>query len=180
VASGWTFHGGGVLLWVALALPTRQAPAQEVRVSSRPYAPSPFSLRVDSSLVQTGVVVRDGHGDAIAGLTQGDFKILDDGQDRAITTFSIERSVTGGKPVSGPSGGPSVSSGAPAAAIPVVEPRYVALLFDDVHIRHGELMHARAAAERFVREALQPGDRVAIYIPPPEPGFWHLPRTSRS
>ncbi len=53
----------------------------------------------------------------------------------------------------------------------MVEPRYVALLFDDVHIRHGELMHARAAAERFVREALQPGDRVAIYIPPPEPGF---------
>jgi Mg-chelatase subunit ChlD len=45
----------------------------------------------------------------------------------------------------------------------VVEPRYVALLFDDVHIRQGDLSHARVAAERFVRDALQPGDRVAIF-----------------
>jgi VWFA-related protein len=39
----------------------------------------------------------------------------------------------------------------------------VALLFDDVHTRHADMSHARVAAERFVREALQPGDRVAIF-----------------
>src|ERR1039458_59194 len=42
-------------------------------------------------------------------------------------------------------------------------PRYVALLFDDVHTRHADMSHARVAAERFVGEALQPGDRVAIF-----------------
>ena len=69
------------LLWAALILAAQPpAPAQEVRVSSRPYAPSPFVLRVDTNLVETGVVVRDRNGHAIAGLTQGDFKIFDDGK----------------------------------------------------------------------------------------------------
>jgi VWFA-related protein len=175
-----------VLLCAALIL-AAQSPlsAQEVRVSSRPYAPSPFVLRVDTNLVETGVVVRDYRGHAIAGLTQGDFKILDDGKEREITAFSVETSASARKSIGTVSGATPASPAAteqppqPPSATPAIGPRYVALLFDDVHTRHGDLAHARVAAERFVREALQPGDRVAI-LPLPGPGFWRLPRTPRS
>ncbi len=50
---------------------------------------------------------------------------------------------------------------APPKATP--ETRYVALLFDDVHTSQGDVSHARVAAVRFVKEALQAGDRVAIF-----------------
>jgi VWFA-related protein len=145
-----------------------QAPlaAQEVRVSSRPYAPSPFVLRVDANLVEAGVVVRDRDGHAVAGLTQGDFKILDDGKVREITAFSVETSSSARKPPATPDGvasTPADTKSQQPAAKPAVEARYVALLFDDVHTRQSDFSHARVAAERFVREALQPSDRVAIF-----------------
>jgi VWFA-related protein len=159
-----------MLLWAALILAAQPpASAQEVRVSSRPYAPSPFVLRVDTDLVETGAVVRDRNGHAIAGLTQGDFKIFDDGKAREITAFSVETSTTARKPAATPAGWVSASPGTTEqppqqpAAKPLVEPRYVALLFDDVHTRQGDVSRARVAAERFVQEALQPGDRVAIF-----------------
>jgi VWFA-related protein len=170
VASGGAARSDRVLFCAALIL-AAQSPlsAQEVRVSSRPYAPSPFVLRVDTNLVETGVVVRDYRGHAIAGLTQGDFKIFDDGKEREITAFSVETSASARKSIATASGVAPASPAAteqppqPPSATPVIEPRYVALLFDDVHTRHGDLAHARVAAERFVREALQPGDRVAIF-----------------
>jgi VWFA-related protein len=140
--------------------------AQEVRVSSRPYAPSPFVLRVDTNLVETGVVVRDYRGHAIAGLPQSDFKIFDDGKEREITAFSVETSTSARTPTFSPTDRTSTAVDTAAqqpVGKPVVEPRYVALLFDDVHTHQGDLNHARVAAERFVREALQPGDRVAIF-----------------
>src|SRR5580658_1715037 len=162
-----------MLPWAAPILAAQSlARAQEVRVSSRPYTPSPFVLRVDTKLVESVVVVRDYRGHTIAGLTQGDFKILDDGKERQITAFSMETSTGAGKAATA-SGGASTTPGTaeqPApqpfpqpAAKPAVEARYVALLFDDAHIRQTDFGHARVAAERFVREALQPGDRVAVF-----------------
>ena len=155
-----------VLLWAAPILAAqRPAHAQEVRVSSRPYTPSPFVLRVDTNLVETGVVVRERSGHAIAGLTQGDFKVFDDGKVREITAFSVETSSGARKLAATSSGAPPASPGTTAQppTRPAVEARYLALLFDDVHTRQGDVSHARVAAERFVREALQPGDRVAIF-----------------
>src|ERR1039458_8263472 len=91
VASGGAARSVRVLRWGALILAVlHSVRAQEVRVSSRPYTPSPFGLRVDTNLVETGVVVRDYKGHAVAGLTQVDFKIFDDGKAREITAFSVE------------------------------------------------------------------------------------------
>jgi VWFA-related protein len=147
-----------VLLFAALTL---AAPAQEVRVSSRTYTPSTLVLRVDAKLVEAGVVVRDRNGHAIGGLTRGDFRIFDDGKEREITAFSVETSTGPGNLAAVPPAG-SAAQTPHATAQPATEPRNVALLFDDVDTRQGDLMHARVAAERFVREALRPGDRVAI------------------
>lgn len=137
-------------------------------MSSRPYTPSPLVLRVDTNLVETGVVVRDRNGHAIAGLTQADFKIFDDGKEREITAFSMETSTGAGILVDAPSGRPAASPATaqppqPPSARSVAAPRFVALLFDDVHTRQSDLSHTQVAAERFVREAFEPGDHVAIF-----------------
>jgi VWFA-related protein len=164
VASGGAARSVRVLRWGALILAVlHSVRAQEVRVSSRPYTPSPFVLRVDTNLVETGVVVRDYKGHAVAGLTQVDFKIFDDGKAREITAFSVETFAAGAPPAVPPGGDRAPSDAAAAPVKAAAKPRYVALLFDDVHTRHADMSHARVAAERFVREALQPGDRVAIF-----------------
>jgi VWFA-related protein len=137
---------------------------QEVRVSSRPYTSSaPFVLRAETSLVETGVVVRDQNGRAIGGLTKADFEIFDDGKRREITAFSVETRAAMAPRADSPAvnDAPAVAAAAPPKS--AVEPRYVALLFDDVHTSQGDLSHARVAAVRFVKVALHPGDRVAIF-----------------
>jgi VWFA-related protein len=144
-----------------------RAQQPEVRVSSRTYTPPPpYALRVESRLVETGVVVRDQEGRAIAGLNKGDFKILDDGKEREITAFAVETSSRAGPPPALPPSAPSavvdpprVPARPPAAA----KPRYVALLFDDVSTRQGDLSRTRLAAVRFVKEGLRPGDRAGIF-----------------
>jgi VWFA-related protein len=133
-------------------------------VSSRPYTRSaPFVLRTETSLVQTGVVVRDQNGRAIAGLTKEDFEISDDGKRREITAFSVETRATMATRAGSSAGNDASAQSAAAPPKGAAETRYVALLFDDVHTSQGDLSHARVAAVRFVKEALHPGDRVAIF-----------------
>ena len=80
------------------AILAAQTAPQEVRVSSRPYAaPSPYALRIETRLVDVGVVVRDAQGRAVAGLKQGDFQVLDDGKERAITSFMVDVARARGK-----------------------------------------------------------------------------------
>ncbi len=137
-------------------------------MSSRAYVPpSPYALRVETGLVDVGVVVRDAQGRAAAGLKQSDFQVLDEGKERAITSFMVDTLRSGGKAVAvekaapeKPAAGSEASSGvANTAARP---PRFVVLFFDDADTNTGDLTHAQIAARRFVKEALSPGDRVAI------------------
>ncbi len=115
--------------------------------------------------METGVVVRDQEGRAIAGLDKGDFKIFDDGKEREITAFAVETSTRAGAPPAVPPGGTSsvVDAGVPAQVPAAANPRYVAILFDDVHTLQGDLSRTRLAAVRFVKEGLQPGDRAGIF-----------------
>ena len=48
----------------------------------------------------------------------------------------------------------------PAADLP---DRFIAYLFDDVHMKFGDLAHARDAAGRHIDSALRTTDRAAIY-----------------
>ncbi|SPE30954.1 hypothetical protein SBA6_1350011 [Candidatus Sulfopaludibacter sp. SbA6] len=149
------------------AILAAQAPPPEVRVSSRPYvAPSPYALRVETGLVDVGVVVRDPNGRAVPGLKQRDFQVLEDGKERVVTSFAVDMARARGKAVAakrsaaGPeSSAPAASNAASNAARP---PRFVVLFVDDANTNTGDLTHAQIAARRFVKEALNPGDRVAI------------------
>src|ERR1700683_3809871 len=93
-------------LWAVL-LPAivcgQQAAPDEIRVSSHAYvAASPYSIRVETKLVELNVAVRDWNGRAIHGLTRGDFRIYDEGKEREIAAFSEESASGGTTPPSEP------------------------------------------------------------------------------
>lgn len=136
-----------------------------MRVSSRPYvAPSPYSLRVETRLVDVGVVVRDAQGKTVAGMKQEDFQVLDEGRERAITSFQVDSARASHATPAPPKAESAPSAGAAPARGPLTArpPRYVVLFFDDSNTSSGDLIHAQIAARRFVKEALSPADRVAI------------------
>ena len=136
----------------------------EMHARTVPYVPpSGITLRTDVDVVEVPVVVRDGRRRAVAGLTRDDFEIYDAGKKQAITAFSVQRFT----PQWDGGGGtkPAAVPAAPAdAAAPKSEaaPRFVALAFDDLNTDGAGLKAAKDAAERFVKTALAPGDRVAV------------------
>lgn len=135
---------------------------KEVRVSSRPYQPS-TALRVETNLVQIDVVVRDKHGRAITGLDRNNFQIFDEGKECQITAFSVDEV---NRDASSSNTAPS-SPGIPISQESNVRPRFLALFFDDVNTQDGpyigSLHRAQTAAERFIKDALQPGIRIGVF-----------------
>ena len=128
-----------------------------------------FSTGVN--LVLVPVVVRDNKGHAIGTLHKEDFQLFDKGKLQFISKFSIERPeaplVVADNSVQTDAEGNAKAQpdGAPAASprSAVVATRFVAWLFDDVHVSVGDLMQARRAAEREISESLEPGTRAGIF-----------------
>jgi VWFA-related protein len=155
------------LLMIALAvLGQTPAPDDEVRVSSRPYLPPSVVMHVESNLVQVGVVVRDAKGRAISGFKREDFRVLDQGKDRDISSFTVdvlsERAAPAPPP---PTAAPTVAA-TPSAAptpLPVKRPRFIALFFDDVGTPAGDVMRTKVAGKRFVQDGLSSSDQVAVF-----------------
>jgi len=121
---------------------------------------TPFSVRVN--LVPIRVVVRDAHGQAIPNLRQDDFRIFEDGKPQLISHFSVETPAPAAQPL------PETSSSHPAGsekapAVLARPARFVALLFDDVHLPFGELARIRNIADDYVKSSFQPSDRFAIF-----------------
>src|SRR6201987_2062893 len=121
---------------------------------------TPFSVRVN--LVPIRVVVRDAHGLAVPNLPQADFRVFEDGKLQLISHFSVETPAPTAQPLPETSSSHlAESKKAPAA---LVRPsRFVALLFDDVHLQFGELARIRNVADDYVKSSFQPPDRFAIF-----------------
>jgi VWFA-related protein len=137
------------------------APAVEIAASNESKAT--FSSRVN--LVVIPVVVRDRKGKATGNLTKEDFQLFDKGKLQTITRFSVEKAGEKSASDSTEPGGaagsvdPSTGSVKDSAVIPT---RFVAYLFDDLHMSIGDLQQVRAATVKHLA-TLQPTDRVAIY-----------------
>jgi len=113
------------------------------------------TFKVKVNLVEVRVVVRDPQGHAVGNLKQEDFQLLDNGKPQVISRFSVEQA--GAKP---PAVQQETSPG--SAATLTLPKRYVAYLFDDIHLQLGDLAPARNAAERHL-QSLQSTDRAAIF-----------------
>jgi VWFA-related protein len=138
------------------------APATTAEVSSR-EAPVTFSSRVN--LVLVPVVVRDGKGHAVGTFKQDDFELFDKGKPQIITRFSVEKPAAPFIPTVVASaldekGNETAAGARPPAAVP---DRFIAYVFDDIHLKAADLLTSRVAADRHLTESLGPGSRAAIY-----------------
>jgi hypothetical protein len=126
------------MMGVFLAAVVGWAQAPEIAASTE--TKTTFATRVD--LVVVPVVVRDRKGRAVGNLTREDFQLFDRGKPQSISRFSVEKAgeKTAAEAARIQAGVEPASAG--SAAIPT---RFIAYLFDDMHIELGDLMQIRAA-----------------------------------
>jgi len=122
--------------------------------------PVPLESRVN--LVPVRVVVRDAAGNAVSNLHREDFQLFEDGKPQIVSNFTVETlaSLSGNASGAGGSKPDAAVSAAPGFLPPA---RFVALLFDDPHLKLDDLMQARIAASKYIDKYLAPTDRVAIF-----------------
>src|SRR5262245_38592937 len=135
-------------LGLALAVVSSRAFAQESEIR--------FKTRVN--LVSVPVVVRDSKGVPVGNLEKADFQLFDRGKPQAITRFTVEKAPP---PASDATPKAETGSGRPPA-VQLFPERFVAYLFDDVHLAFEELVWLRDAARRHMA-GLANSDRAAIY-----------------
>ncbi len=139
----------------SVSVPTSQNPPE---ITSHEAA---STFKVNVRLVQVRVVVRDAKGKPIGTLHKEDFRLFDDGKAQVIANFDVEKS--GVREANGQAASqPAPSSSSTSAATSDLPQRYVAYVFDDVHLEYGDLVHVRDAAEKNFA-ALQSTDRAAIF-----------------
>lgn len=112
-------------------------------------APDTLTFKVNVNLVPVRVIVRDAHGQAVGNLHKEDFQVFDRGKPQVISQFSVE-----------PAGGQGLEGHQQSNGVAGPD-RFVAYVFDDVHLKFGDLAHARDDFERHVA-SLRPSDRAAI------------------
>jgi VWFA-related protein len=126
---------------------------------------SPTTFKVNVHLVEVHVVVRDANGKAVGTLKKDDFKIFDNGKPQIITKFDVElpgQRVAEAEKSSEPSSASARTATAGSSVLPDLPERYIAYLFDDIHIASSDLMAVREAAQKNLA-TLQPTDRAGIF-----------------
>jgi len=144
-----------VRFWCAVCAGVALVPGQHESVT--------FKARVNR--VTVPVVVRDREGNAVGGLRKEDFQLFDNGKRQEVAEFLIGR--TGGHVAPAiaparPSSAAATTGLAPVSPPPPIPDRFVALVFDDVHLRFEDLVPVRDAARRYLATSLAPEDRVAL------------------
>jgi VWFA-related protein len=118
------------------------------------------TFKVNVKLVLARVVVRDSQGHAIGNLQKEDFALFDNKKPQVISHFAMEQpgsvAARAQKSAEAPSDGTAPSKSAE------VPERFIAYVFDDIHLKFGDIAHVRdAAIHNF--DTLKPTDRAAIF-----------------
>ncbi len=127
-------------------------------LSSRDLQPS-FKVRVN--LVQVRVVVRDEKGHVVPNLRREDFQLFDNRKPQAISLFNMETRESRAMKNVNTTG--AVSPLDPSATAPVNLPqRFVAMVFDDIHMSLDDAAFVRSAATKFF-SSLDSTDRAGMF-----------------
>ncbi len=118
-----------------------------------------FKVRVN--LVQVKAVVRDGKGQLIRDLKREDFQLYDQGKLQVITTFGVETPETRKKRVEALLKTQQNADDTSGDKVALPE-RFVALVFDDIHLKMEDATVVRLAAKKLV-QGMAPTDRIGIF-----------------
>jgi len=161
---------------VAVAALAIMAPGhpQEQTAAQSPQQPAPsnssstFTLKVNSDLVLTNIVVRDKKtGEIVKGLTEKDFTVTEDGKPQRIASFDFE-SVDEAAPLneatinaSAPNGVFGAKTGT-ATQEELRNHRLIVMFFDISSMQPDDLDRAQDAARSYINKQMHPADLVAI------------------
>jgi len=142
-----------------------QSPSDNAEVSTQD---SPATFRVRVNLVLVRVVVRDAKGNIVPNLRREDFELFDNRKPQAISSFSADtpesqaaKSISAATP-SGEVAAPTPEGAEVAAQVKKMPQRFVAVMFDDVHLSMDDAMFVRTATTKLF-SALAASDRVGIF-----------------
>ncbi len=141
---------------------------------SQNQAPSPlnsqstYTLKVDSDLVLTNIVVRDKKtGEVVRGLTASDFQVQENGKPQKIISFDFQ-SVDQAAPlneatVNGKAGNTIMGSmNRSATSTELRNHRLIVMFFDITSMQPEDLERAQDAARNYINRQMQPADLVAV------------------
>ena len=168
-----------ILSSLLMTVAAGQEPGQSGVSQAIPIAESEIStkdtdtaIKVEVNLVLVPVVVKDSSGNPVSGLKKEDFQVFDNGKPQQVSTFSVETAETRAERVKTTSEAKASETDISKATTEVAGPsvskplelprRFIALVFDDSHMKVAEAMAVQAATEKLFA-SLTPTDRVAIY-----------------
>ncbi len=125
-----------------------------------------ITLKIETRLVDVGLVADDHHGKPVTDLKEDDIEIFDNGRRQQVKAFTHETGGTGGV-ASTAATEPGASSGIFSNAQRTTEqleqaPALLILLLDESHLPFQDLSRARAEVLRFLA-ASRPNSRIALY-----------------
>lgn len=120
-----------------------------------------FKLRVN--LVQVKVVVRNEKGELVRDLKREDFQLFDQGKLQVISTFDVETAETRKARTEAAAKTQQLGedAAAPQEAMALPE-RFVALTFDDIHLKIEDATNVRVNAKKLI-DTMTPTDRIGIF-----------------
>ena len=156
-----------IALATVLAVCTALLAAQTQQSNQKPDQSS-FTLKVNSDLVLTNVVVRDRKtGEVVRGLTQKDFTVLENGKAQQISSFDFE-SVDQATPldeatISGKTG-QSIFNAKNGVAHPeeLRNRRLIVMFFDLTSMQPEDIERSVDAARDYINKKMQPADLVSV------------------
>lgn len=148
----------------APAKPAEQKPEVSETTTELKTRDTQGTLKVRVNLVLVRVVVRDDKGRTVGTLHEENFQLFDNRKPQIISHFSMETLASQLAKVVKPDNDASGSDAGADKNAPLAMPqRFVAYVFDDVHLAFEDLVRSRDAADRQITTAFQPGDRAGIF-----------------
>ena len=158
------------------------APVTDVFTQSSQRSKPPV-FRGSTQVVSVDVIVRDGSGGVVRGLTAADFDISEDGKPQQITSFTFEEisekpqtaasvdllaaaetrlaeDARRGQPA--PAAPAAAADSPPLAAQDLAGRRLIVLLFDISSMQPEDVQRAVDSAVKYVNETMSPADMVAV------------------
>jgi VWFA-related protein len=153
-----------ILAFAILLVPSLNAQNQQDQQDQN----QSFTLKVNSDLVLTNIVVRDKRtGQLVKGLTQKDFTITENGKPQQIVSFDFESvdeaAALNEATISGKAGGSIVLGKSPVVTGDALrDHRLVVLFFDITSMQPEDIERAQDAARNYINKQMQPADVVAV------------------